>query len=65
MFELTESIIRSIKLNVGPETQAEWNKVKADIQDMSFSEAFGELKWPIKPEELDTNDLQAEQLKIQ
>ncbi|ABD79746.1 hypothetical protein [Saccharophagus degradans] len=50
LFNLCNSIIDSIRLDVGPETQAEWDKVKATCPDMSITETFGELQWPLAPE---------------
>lgn len=60
MFELCDSIIDSLQLEVGEQTQAEWDKVKATCPDMSITETFGELPWPLikekpakKPKEVD------------
>lgn len=50
LLALCNSIIDSIHLEVGPETQAEWDKVKATCPDMSITETFGELQWPLAPE---------------
>ncbi|WGO98090.1 hypothetical protein QFX18_18965 [Saccharophagus degradans] len=50
LLALCNSIIDSIRLDVGPETQAEWDKVKAACPDMSITETFGELQWPLAPE---------------
>ena len=50
LLALCNSIIDSIRLYVGPETQAEWDKVKATCPDMSITETFGELQWPLAPE---------------
>lgn len=50
LLALCNSIIDSIRLELGPETQAEWDKVKATCPDMSITEAFGELQWPLAPE---------------
>ncbi|GAB2189318.1 hypothetical protein MAH1_09260 [Sessilibacter sp. MAH1] len=47
MLALTDSIINSMRLQVGPKTQAEWDKVKATCDDMSITETFGELAWPL------------------
>lgn len=44
---LQESIVNSIQLELGPETQAEWNRVAADCPEMSLTERFAPLKWPI------------------
>ncbi|TVZ38952.1 hypothetical protein P886_3338 [Alteromonadaceae bacterium 2753L.S.0a.02] len=50
MFKLCDSIINSFKLEVGPQTQEEWDKVKTTCPDMSLTDSFGELKWPLKKE---------------
>jgi hypothetical protein len=50
LFKLCDSIIDSLHLKVGPETQAQWDKVKATCPDMSLTETFGELPWPLKVE---------------
>ncbi|GAB2188678.1 hypothetical protein MAH1_02840 [Sessilibacter sp. MAH1] len=47
MLALTDSIINSMRLQVGPKTQTEWDKVKATGDDMSVTETFGELAWPL------------------
>ena len=60
MLELCNSIIDSMHLEVGPATQAEWDKVKATCPDMSLTNSFAELPWPLykekpnkKPREID------------
>jgi hypothetical protein len=60
LFALCDSIIDSMRLEVGASTQAEWDKVKAICPDMSLTESFGELPWPLikekpnkKPKERD------------
>jgi len=50
LFKLCDSIIDSLRLQVGAQTQAEWDKVKATCPDMSITEIFGELPWPLKVE---------------
>ncbi|GAB2199396.1 hypothetical protein [Sessilibacter sp. MAH4] len=47
MLALTDSIINSMRLQVGSTAQAEWDKVKATCDDMSVTETFGELAWPL------------------
>lgn len=47
--DLQEAIIDSIQLELGPEAQAEWNRVSAECPDMSLTEHFAPLKWPIDP----------------
>lgn len=48
--DLQKAIINTIKLELGPEAQAEWNRVSADCPDMSLTEHFAPLKWPIDPD---------------
>lgn len=50
LFNLCNSIIHSLRLEVGDKTLAEWNKVKDTCPDMSITDTFGELKWPLKIE---------------
>ena len=47
MLALCNSIIDSMHLEVGPATQAEWDKVKATYPDMAITETFAELPWPL------------------
>ncbi|GAB2189320.1 hypothetical protein MAH1_09280 [Sessilibacter sp. MAH1] len=47
LLALADSIINSMRLQVGPKTQAEWDKVKATGDDMSITQTFGELAWPL------------------
>ncbi len=47
LLSLADSIINSMRLDVGPSTQAEWDKVKEACPDMSITETFGELPWPL------------------
>ncbi len=47
LFKLCDAIIDSMRLDVGKSTQAEWDKVKATCPDMSITETFGELPWPL------------------
>lgn len=61
MFELTDSIIKSFSLDVGMHTQNSWDDVKIQCPDMSLSLEFGELKWPVKPD--DIGKVQAEEIK--
>ncbi len=60
LLSLANSIINSMRLEVGSSTQAEWDKVKETCPDMSITETFGELPWPLfkekkrkKPKETD------------
>ncbi len=52
MLELNQAIVDTFRLEVGPTMQAQWEEVKKDCPEMSLSETFGELKWPIKPEDV-------------
>ena len=47
MLALCNSIIDSMRLEVGPATQTEWNKVKATCPDMAITDTFAELPWPL------------------
>lgn len=47
LFKLCDSIIDSMHLDVGKATQAEWDKVKTICPDMTITETFGELPWPL------------------
>jgi hypothetical protein len=47
LFKLCDSIIDSMRLQVGESTQAEWDKVKVTCPDMAITENFGELPWPL------------------
>ena len=60
LMALCNSIIDSMHLEVGEATLAKWNKVKEECPDMSITEQFGELPWPLfkekpkkKPKERD------------
>ncbi|MCX2842336.1 hypothetical protein OQJ59_11965 [Microbulbifer thermotolerans] len=44
--ELQDNIFNSISLELGPETQAAYDKVKEEVGDMRLSEEFAPLKWP-------------------
>lgn len=52
VLKLIEDIFASIELELGSQTLAEWEKVKATCPDMSLVKEFGLLKWPIKPEDV-------------
>ena len=47
LMELCDSIINSMHMTVGESTLAKWNKVKEECPDMSITEEFGELPWPL------------------
>lgn len=65
LFALCDSIIDSLRLEVGANTKAEWEKVKATCPDMSITQTFGELPWPLiepkKGKELDVTPAPAVQ----
>lgn len=48
LFELCDSIINSLQLDVGKTMLAEWNKVKKSCPDMSITPTLGEFQWPLK-----------------
>ncbi len=52
LLELTDNIINSFSLELGPQTLSQWQAVKEHCSDMSLTPEFGELKWPIKPEDV-------------
>lgn len=52
LFNLNDSIVETFSLEVGPTMQAQWDEIKAQCPDMSLTDSFGELKWPIKPEDV-------------
>ncbi len=47
LLSLADSIINSMRLDVGSSAQDEWDKVKETCPDMSITETFGELPWPL------------------
>lgn len=49
--ELQKAITSSIQLELGPEAQAEWDRVAAECPDMSLTSSFAPLRWPIDPNE--------------
>ncbi len=46
MEKLANDIINSIRLELSPEIQAQWDRVKAECPDMSLVKDFAPLKWP-------------------
>ncbi|MDO6423450.1 hypothetical protein [Saccharophagus degradans] len=48
LFELCDSIINSLQLDVGETMLAEWNKVKESCPNMSITPTLGEFPWPLK-----------------
>ena len=53
IFALCNSIIDSMRLEVGKSTQAEWDKVQETCPGVSLSETMGEFKWPLFENEAD------------
>lgn len=43
---LQDAILDSMTLELSPEAQAEWDRVKAECGDMSLTEHFPPLRWP-------------------
>ncbi len=48
MRAVAKQIIESLTLELGAESQAQWDRVKATCPDMQLSETFAPLQWPIK-----------------
>lgn len=48
VFDLCDKIMESFKLEVGPESLAQWQSIADTCPDMSLAPTFGELKWPIR-----------------
>jgi hypothetical protein len=63
LFALCDSIIDSMRLEVGQSTQAEWDKVKETCPDMSLSDTMGEFKWPLFEEEANSEPTEKEILQ--
>ncbi len=53
--KLAYQVIDSVKLTLGPKTQAQLDSVKAQCSDMSLTPEFPPLKWPIKVEEIENH----------
>ena len=56
---LEASILQSVHLELGPDTQAEWDKAKAEFGDISLSDEFPPLRWPTEafvPTPMDPED---------
>lgn len=51
--ELVSQIINSVKLELSPESQAQYERVKQEIGELKLSEEFAPLKWPIKVEDIE------------
>jgi len=49
---LQDAIFNSISLELSPESQASYNKVKAEVGDMQLTPTFAPLKWPVGTEEV-------------
>ncbi len=48
LFKLCDSIIDTLRLDVGQTTQANWDKVKETCPSMSITESMGEFPWPLQ-----------------
>ena len=46
MTKLQDAIFNSIRLELGPETQAKVDKIKAEVGNMQLCKEFAPLKWP-------------------
>jgi hypothetical protein len=53
MKTLAKEIIQSVTLELGSQSQTQWDRVKDECPDMSLSESFAPLQWPIKPEDIE------------
>lgn len=49
---LMRSITESFQLEVGSDMQAQWDEVGTYCSDMSLTPEYGELKWPVKPQDV-------------
>jgi hypothetical protein len=49
---LVRQILDSVKVTLSPDTQAKWDRIKAENPGVSISETFAPLKWPVKPEDI-------------
>jgi len=61
MEALAHDIINSFTLDLSPEIQAQWDRVKAECPDMSLVENFPPLKWPMEA----VTEVSAEPSKIE
>lgn len=52
MMALAEQVIKTFGFEMGDKTRQEWDKVKQICSDMSLTDTFGQLQWPIKPEDV-------------
>lgn len=50
LFSLCNSIINSLKLEVGKQTLSKWEEISEATSDMSIVDSFPELPWPLKLE---------------
>jgi hypothetical protein len=48
---LQDAIFNSISLELSPESQASYNRVKAEVGDMQLTPTFAPLKWPVSAKE--------------
>lgn len=47
--QLQDAIFNSITLELSPEAQANYDKVKTECPDMKLTDSFPPLKWPVQP----------------
>lgn len=52
VINLMRSITESFRLEVGLDMQAQWREVSAYCTDMSLTSEYGELRWPVKLEDV-------------
>lgn len=52
---LQDAIFNSIRLELSPENQACYNKIKAEIGNMELTREFAPLKWPVTAQESTNN----------
>ncbi|MGM8228831.1 hypothetical protein ACSV5M_19780 [Cellvibrio sp. ARAG 10.3] len=52
IFDLSDAIIETFHLETGIEMESQWTEVTAYCADMSLTQEFAPLRWPIKPEDV-------------
>lgn len=57
---LQDAISNSISLELSPEAQASYNKIKSEVGNMQFTKEFAPLQWPNPPPEPDAEKSEAE-----
>lgn len=53
METIAKQIVNSVSVELSPEAQAQWDRVKSECPNMSLSKTFAPLDWPIKPEDIE------------